>query len=312
MALPVVETAGVPLLFDTRGLWADEKVDAGEWPADGPMYRATKDVERELFMRADAVTVLTERVRRWLREEYAHRRTLHAPIHVIPTCTDLDHFRPDCAPDRALADRIAADERVLVYVGSIGGRYLPEEMARFYLAWRAAVRARGLRARLLVVSRQRPTRFHTVLRAHGCDGELIAVSADRDQMPALVRCAHAGVLFYRDVPSAIACMPTKLGELLAAGLPFLSNAIADVPRIVEGGDVGLTVDRFDDAALSAAAEALLDLALAPETAVRARARAQRWFALEDAVDAYDALYRSMPASHGRVQPRADASWPRSA
>jgi hypothetical protein len=45
--------AGAKLLFDMRGLWADERTDGGIWPVGGRIYRAVKRLERTLLGGAD-------------------------------------------------------------------------------------------------------------------------------------------------------------------------------------------------------------------------------------------------------------------
>jgi hypothetical protein len=138
LALPWVELRGVPLLFDMRGLWADERVEAGTWSEAGRIYRGAKLVERLLLARADAITTLTLRLKRYLREEYPHSAEVRAPIRVIPTCVDLEHFHPEVPPNPEV-QRALAGANVLLYLGAIGPYYLPREMAEFYLAFRRTI-----------------------------------------------------------------------------------------------------------------------------------------------------------------------------
>jgi hypothetical protein len=42
-------------LFDMRGFWADEKVDARSWSEAGALYRITKRLEKSLLLNADVV-----------------------------------------------------------------------------------------------------------------------------------------------------------------------------------------------------------------------------------------------------------------
>ena len=49
MALAVKRATNARFLFDIRGLWADERVDGGLWPAGGRLYRAAKRAERSLL-----------------------------------------------------------------------------------------------------------------------------------------------------------------------------------------------------------------------------------------------------------------------
>jgi glycosyltransferase involved in cell wall biosynthesis len=304
MALPLVRAAGLPLLFDTRGLWPDEKIDAGAWPAGGGLYRAAKGVERALFRSADAVTVLTHRMQRYLRDEYPYRAELRAPIHVIPTCTDLEHFRPDVPREPALEAELAG-ACTLLYLGSIGTWYMSVEMARLYLAFRRLVP----RARLLVVSREQPVEMARVLDEAGAGAELVHRAARRDEVAGFVRCADAAVCFVRPSFSKQGSAPTKLGELLACGLPVAANVVGDMATVLGDTTAGVVVDDMSDEGLAASAQALLSLVQQPDIAARARGEAERWFRLDEAVIAYDAIYRAMPRRHGQRVAVSDGYWP---
>ena len=54
---------GVPMLFDIRGLLAEEYVDVGIWRSGGLNYRLAKRAERSMLAAADGFVVLTERAR---------------------------------------------------------------------------------------------------------------------------------------------------------------------------------------------------------------------------------------------------------
>lgn len=305
LALPWVEVGRVPLLFDMRGLWADERVEAGTWPDGGRLYESAKRVERLLLGRADAVTTLTVRLKRYLREEYAYASEIDAPIRVIPTCVDLGHFRPD-APKHPGAMKALGDANVLLYLGAIGPYYLPRAMAEFYLAWRR----HAAPARFLIVSKNDPAPIREVLAEAGAANEVLHLSATREEVPGLVRCARASFgLFGGRILAGHGCAPTKIGEVLACGLPFASSAVGDIPELLGGSPVGVSVANTRTATLDEAARELFAKSRAPDVAVQARELAARWFSLESAVEQYDRLYREMGRAHGRSQGLQDASWP---
>lgn len=300
--LPFVRATKTPLLFDMRGLWADEKKEDGTWSERPRLYAATKRIERSLLEHASAISVLTHSMQRYLRTEYPHRANIRAPIHVIPTCTDLERFRPDVPPDPEISERTRGSF-VLVYVGSISGRYLPEDMARFYLAFRRVLSP----ARFLVLSRQEPRAIRSVLESAGAGGELLHVVADPEAVPRYLRCAHAGVFFYRPTFGQRGCAPTKLGELLAAGVPSAGNDIGDVADVLRGERAGVVLGELSDDALMHAATKLAELVKTPEISATCRALAVEWFSLADAIDGYDAIYagattdRTWPEDSWRAQ-----------
>ena len=104
----------------------------------------------------------------------------------------------------------------------------------------------------------------------------------------------AGVVFITPTFCRGFCAPTKLGELLAAGVPCVANAgVGDVERILKGEGVGVVVPDFSAPALEAGFQALLQLTEEPDIAERCAVVARRYFSLEDGVKAYDALYREV-------------------
>ena len=291
-----------PIVFDMRGLWPDERVEDGTWAPTGRIFRGAKRMERTLVGRAALITVLTNAMARTLREDPEFSGRIRAPIHVIPTCTDLGRFSLEVVPNPELR-RTLGSARTLAYVGSFGGRYLAREMARFYLAWRQHAKP----ARFLVVSRFDPEPLRSVLREAGVESELIHRSASHDEVPALIRCAEAGVFFHPATRTNCGAAPTKMGEMLASGLAIATNPVGDVPNVVQGGEVGVVLHQFDESTLDDAARSLAALSKLPGFPVRARKTAERWFSLERGVSAYDRIYRAL----GRPAARAltDTVWP---
>src|ERR1700674_2607968 len=84
---------GARLIFDIRGFFPEEYVDAGLWPAGGTVYRAVKSIERWLLSSADAFVVLTERAREILFGGSAHTDPLGRAVKVIPCCMDAERFK---------------------------------------------------------------------------------------------------------------------------------------------------------------------------------------------------------------------------
>jgi Glycosyl transferase 4-like domain len=84
MALALKRRFGVKIIFDIRGLMADEYVDAGHWRKGSIAYRITKHYEGRALAQADGVVTLTERIwpiiNQW--KELRDRAVVH---EVIPS-----------------------------------------------------------------------------------------------------------------------------------------------------------------------------------------------------------------------------------
>jgi glycosyltransferase involved in cell wall biosynthesis len=62
----------------------------------------------------------------------------------------------------------------------------------------------------------------------------------------------AGVVTLHPVTSYIECMPVKMFEYMAAGIPVIASHYPRWRAIVEGYDCGISVDPLDAAAIAAA------------------------------------------------------------
>ncbi|MBD0326445.1 MAG: glycosyltransferase, partial [Pyrinomonadaceae bacterium] len=86
MALAAKRLVKCRLVFDIRGLMAEEYADAGIWTESSAPFRAVKRLERAGIRRADQIVVLTRRMRDWLVENGLKSA---AQIEVIPCCVDF-------------------------------------------------------------------------------------------------------------------------------------------------------------------------------------------------------------------------------
>ena len=112
----VAVRVGARFLFDLRGMWPEERVDGGLWPAGGWRYRVAKRVERGLVREADALVTLTER----------HARNFSRLVTVIPCGVEPERF---AEPNQHTVS--PGPIPLLIYAGSLGTRYRGDAMKAF-------------------------------------------------------------------------------------------------------------------------------------------------------------------------------------
>ena len=285
---------GVAFLFDIRGFWADERVERGFWPSGNPLFRVAylyfKLLEKRFFRDADAVVTLTDCARREILSWPGERRP-RGLLSVIPCCVDLDRFDPGSGRCRAVSrKRLGLDSEVpvLVYVGSLAHGYLTDEMFALFRAYRAGRTG----SRFLIISGHDPGEIEFWAKRQGVDpSEMIITSATREEVPSLIAAGDVGVTFILPTFSAKASCPTKFGEMLAMGVPVIANAgVGDIADIIRDTHAGAVVEQFDEETLSAA---ICTAERAGETPEAIRAAAVQWFALNEGVERYDAIYRAI-------------------
>ncbi len=299
---------GVRFLFDMRGFWPEEKVEAGSWPQSNPLfravYRAIKRLECKLLAEADHIVTLTEASLPPLRArpELADGTT---PIDVIPCCADFDHFPLATAAARAASRAglgIAADARVIVYLGSFGAWYMRDEMLDFF----ALYRGRHDGARFLIVTRDPPDAILAEAARRGIPPDALVIrAATREQVPGLLAGADAGLFFIQPVPSKRASSPTKMAEMMALGLPVVANdGVGDVAAILAETGCGVAIDRFDPTAYGEAIDRLDQLDCTP---AQIRAAGLARFDVADGIRRYDLIYRSLCAGPSVAAPAMRAN-----
>ena len=268
MALWARKFVSVKLIFDIRGLMAEEYRDAGIWTERSLAFRLVKALERAGIRRADQIVVLTERLREWL---VSSRLKNVNQIEVIPCCVDTERFeRQDSAgKDGELSQ---GDRFEVIYAGSLIGLYLVEELGRFF----QAIKRKRPDAFLRILSVSPPEQGTAALSRAGLsetDFDIRKVSPS--DVPAYLRHARLGVSFRKPAFAQLAASPTKIPEYLAAGLPVVCNAgIGDMDELVQREQVGVVLRHFDDDAYQKAADEALLIAQGPD--IREHCRRVAW------------------------------------
>lgn len=285
---------GMRFLYDMRSFWPDERVEGGLWSLSNPAYRLVyryfKAREADFLREADHIVSLTQAGQRILLDR-PDRGAAGAPITVIPCCADFAHFATPNDETRAAKRQalgVAEGSKLVAYLGSVGTWYMLAEMLDFFRVYRS----RYPDARLLMLTPDEPRTILTAARASGVPEEaLIIRSASREEVPAILGAADLGLFFIKPVFSKQASSPTKLGEMLALGLPIIANAgVGDVERIIEETGAGIALNRFDDRSYAEAIDAVEALDFHPEAV---RRRAKPWFDVEVGIERYDSIYRSL-------------------
>ena len=269
----------VRFIFDPQSFWPDERVEMGIWREGSRAHRVAKWLEQQFLANADAVVSLTASGADTMRA-FPYLRGKATRFEVITTCTDLSLFRPRSSPP--------AEPFTLGYLGTVGTPYLLDEVFIAFLV------ARKLRsgARLLILNRRDHAFISERARACGVPPEAMELKGVEHQgvVEELWRMT-AGVIFITPTVCRRSCAPTKLGELLGAGVPCIANAgVGDLERVLKGEGVGVVVPDFSAPALQAGVQALLRLTEESDIAERCAAVARRYFSLEQGVRAYDGLY----------------------
>jgi glycosyltransferase involved in cell wall biosynthesis len=289
IALALKKSLGTKMIFDLRGLMAEEYVDAQHWREGSLPYRLTKATERRIFAATDAVVTLTERIWPIIKEwEGLRGRDVHHAV--IPCCVDLSLFKfSDEERARRRAELHLGDKFTIVYSGSLDGWYLTEQMADFFAAF---MRRRG-DAHLVWLTNGSHERVKELMQARNVPVDHFSVlSVPARLVPSYLCAADAGLSFIKRCFSKMASSPTKNAEYLACGLPLIINAgIGDSDALVKEWKAGALLEDFNDAEYARIGSEIEKMAAQPCARMSAREVAERVFDLQTVgVERYAALY----------------------
>lgn len=305
MGVMIKKLTGAKLIFDIRGLLAEEYEDAGSWARDGLPFRLTKAAQNKAVAQADGIVVLTQRVKRVLFErgyqtQNEPERRIgpspvlpreDVPVQVIPCCADLGKIEAQSDQREAMRRELGLENKtVLVYVGKFGGWYLQREMIEFFAVARRLVPD----LHFLILTQSDHALAQSEFETLGVPASTYTLTgAPHHRVGAYLAASDVAISFIAAMPSKIASSPTKIGEYLAAGLPVLSNpGVGDVDNDLLGHRVGIVVPFFEEAAYQDAVRQWLELRDDADLPARCRRAAHATTSLQEiGVPRYDALYQ---------------------
>lgn len=245
------------LAFDADGFMADERVDFGGWSPRGITYRLFRDIEAQMTRASQAVITRTEQGKQILTARAGAGFDPHR-VCVAPNARPESEFSPGTpqtrAQTRASLD-ISPDAPLIVYAGSLGPHYFPEEMLRFF----AAVRRRAPDARMVILTGQPDVALAAQKKAGVPTQAVLVQRVPPSEVPTYLAAADLGLAFRAPSFSQRGVCPIKVGEYLLCGTPVLSTrGVGDVDAYLDGVGLGRLLDDLGEETLEEAAAWFVD------------------------------------------------------
>jgi glycosyltransferase involved in cell wall biosynthesis len=288
---------GVKFIFDIRGLWVDERVDGKIWNLANPLYKLVyryfKKKEKEFFSMADYVISLTHKAKDEILS-WKNIRKKPLDIEVIPTCADMKLFSHSGIDENLRSGfkqklGLSKSDFILSYLGAIGTWYMPDEMLDFF----KVLLSEKPNAKFLFITHEPAETIRMKSRLKNIpDKNILVQKAGRHEVPSLLSLSDFSVAFIKPAYSKIASSPTKFGELLSMGIPFICNkGIGDMEEIVNKYRCGILAEGFNNIAYT---EVIKKIDQFPKSeAARFRKAAEEYFSLESGIEKYDLVYQKL-------------------
>lgn len=290
----------VPFVFNIQDVFPDVAVELGAI-TNPRVIAAARLVERQTYLRADSVTVLSDDLRANVVAKIAgHRGPAGDPgkVRVIPNFIDTDWIRPAERENAYRHEYGLAGKKVVMYAGNVG---LSQSLD---LILAAAARLADDPAVAFVINGGGSALSGLRDRAAGLANVHFVPMQPKERLPVVVAAADIHVVPLR-TGLARSSVPSKLYTILAAGRPLVASVDpgTEVARTVTEAGAGLAVPPDDADAFT---EALVALLAAPAEAqamgAAGRRYVERWASPEAVAEAYEDLFVELTARRLRRRP----------
>jgi glycosyltransferase involved in cell wall biosynthesis len=268
----------IDFLFDTRGFWFDEKADVGDWKTNGLPYRMAKIMEKTLYENAAAIVMLSrksvELINNGLLFKGSHKLK---NVHFIPTCTNLERFSPKY-------NKLNIPIKI-GYIGTAIGWYNFEKTAELLKLIKKEVDYE-----LVIYNGGQHEFIIATLSKYGINKkDYILKKINFNEIPEKIRELDLSVFFIHPFFSKNASAATKFGELMASGVPILTNKdVGDHEYFIKHYRTGKILEK--NKLNSYNYSAIIDSLTTKEIPVNCRKLAEEVFSLENGLNNYRKIY----------------------
>jgi PEP-CTERM/exosortase A-associated glycosyltransferase len=279
--------AGIPVIYELRGLWEDAAVARGITRTSTPRYHLSRALEGLLLRHVDALGVISNA----LRDEVVSRGVPRKRVFLVPNGVDMTEFHP-LDPDPELLRRY--DLRGKTVFGFVGFFFAYEGVETLVDAF--ARRARSMPdARLLLVgSGEEEARLRARVGDLACGSQVIFAGAvPHEEVHRWYSVCDVLVYPRRSNRLTELVTPLKPLEVMAMAKPVVASDVGGLCELVDHGQTGVLFPPGDPEEL---ARTLSELASQPERRLALGARAQRFVCEERTWERIAGTYREVYAS----------------
>jgi UDP-N-acetylglucosamine:LPS N-acetylglucosamine transferase len=279
----------ITYIYDIRGFFIEEKIDTGTLNLNNILHVALikrlHKLESRIFLNASAIVTLTEKSISEIIKK-SNNSVTNKNIYVIPTSVNYKEFDPrlfDIAKIKTELN-IDANQKILVYLGSLGSTYLMNEMLDFFKC------LEGKNYLFLILANDQMDKYLPLLAEKKIASNTIKIfNVKRNDVPKYLSIADIGISFIRPKYAKMASCPTKMGEMAAMGLPIVFNAaIGDLGKLNNAFQFGFELNSFESNEMKQAIEILKKI-----DKRKIRENTKNYFDIEYAIEKYSVIYSNI-------------------
>jgi len=280
--------SNTPFIFDMRALWPEELVSSQRISKNSFIYKALIYLEKLLLKYSAATISLTDAAAKYLINQNPNI-ALSSKIFVIPTCVDLEKFKPD------ISQIYESKLKKVSCIGTVlSGWFKLEMLVEFFVL----ISKKFPNTSFEIVTKDDPQIIKAYFSGYDFDHSKLKIfSTNSEDMPLKILDHSISVMFFNPGTGKLGSSPTRLAEILACGKPVIANAgVGDVSKILKENNVGLLIDNENSLAISDSINSISRLLEDDTLSLRCRKVAEDLFSLSDGSKKFKSIYEGILSS----------------
>lgn len=282
-------TLGTKFIFDMRGFWADERKEAGMLN-NSLLYGLFKKLERNFIIKSDAIISLTQKAIEEMKTWNYVEESSHSKFYHISTCCNLHEYSK--ARESNMVE-LPNDKLNLIYIGSIGPWHSIDDIKMFI----KTVYYHCPNSHFTLILNQGSDTLYDFISIENMEHSRFTIeSLSHKDIPGALANKHIGFFFIPPTFAKMASSPTKMGEMLAAGLPIITgHSIGDVDMLVRDNNIGYIVNDNSPEEYRSAVDYVTKLISNNKQVLAARCNkvATNYFSMSKAIESYNGIYNNL-------------------
>lgn len=277
-----------PFIFDMRALWPEELVSSKQLSKNSFIHKTLIRLEKLLLKYSAATISLTDAAAKHLINQNPNI-VLSSKMHVIPTCVDLEKFKPEISQiNKSELKKVSCIGTVL------SGWFKIDMLAELFVI----ISNKFPNALFEIVTKDDPQIIMTYFSKYNFNQSKLKIfSSNSEDMPQKIQDHSVSVMFFNPGIGKLGSSPTRLGEILACGKPVIANAgVGDVAKILKENNVGVLIDNDGSLAIEDSINSLLKLLKDDTLQLRCRKVAEDIFSLAEGSKKFENIYKGILSS----------------
>jgi glycosyltransferase involved in cell wall biosynthesis len=272
---PLLRLSRKKYFFDIRGFEIDQMEEMNSLTKESILYKLLKRYEKKIIENASGINVLSKEAKEFMINQQMIDKS--KIVSVVSTCVDHSKFS-------ILDSAIKEKQMNICWLGNAGKGYRFNESVKFLNYFNKNIK----RVNFLIINKSDHDLILKSLNEFSDDSlSFELVSSSYEEIPEYLNTCSGSLFFYEWKDTGVSSVPTRLGELLACGVPCLSLK-SNRGYFKEIEDLGCMtlMEELNEREFNKKGKEFLNLMQSEDVKYKCRKASEKFFSLDNGIREY--------------------------